>query len=365
MFFAKNQPEENGFLLKAIKKMIKKFLGFFQRGVGIDLGTANCKIYLQNKGLVLIEPSVVAINKKTGKMLAVGNEAKKMVGKTPAHISAIRPLRNGVVSDFEATELMIRYFLQTTKGKFLFSPLLVIAIPCGLTEVEKRAVLEAGKSAGGREVFLIEEPFAAAVGANLPVEEAMGNLIIDIGGGTSEIAVISLGGIVLARVLRLAGDKLNEDIVEYIQQRYKLAIGERTAEEAKIAIGSVLPLKEEKTFTLRGRNMVSGLPQEIVVPAEEIRKAMEKTVRQIIHEIRAVIDETPPELIADIIKNGIYLSGGGSLLGGLDVLIQKETGLKTQRVPDPIIAVVKGVGKVLEEIKNYKNVLLEESEFED
>lgn len=350
---------------KVIKTMMKDVLNVFRKGVGIDLGTANCKIYIQRKGLVLIEPSVVAINKKTGKMLAVGNEAKKMVGKTPAHIAAIRPLRNGVVSDFEATELMIRYFLQVVKGRGLISPLLVIAIPCGLTEVEKRAVLEAGKSAGAKDVFLIEEPFAAAVGVNLPVEEAMGNLIIDIGGGTSEIAVISLGGIVLSKVLRSAGDKLNEDIVEYIQQRYKLMIGERTAEEAKIAIGSALPLKEEKTFIMRGRNIVTGLPQEIVVPAEEVRKAMEKTIKQIVHEIKVLIDETPPELIADIIKNGIHLSGGGSLVAGLDVLIQKETGLKTRVVPDPMVAVIKGVGKVLEEIHNYRNVLVEESEFED
>lgn len=349
-------------MLKVIKKMLTNI---FKKGIGIDLGTANCKIYVQNKGLVLIEPSVVAINKKTGKMLAVGNEAKKMVGKTPAHISAIRPLRNGVVSDFDATELMIRHFLNIVKGRGIFSPTLLIAIPCGLTEVEKRAVLEAGKSAGARDVFLIEEPFAAAVGVNLPVEEATGNLIIDIGGGTSEIAVISLGGIVLSRVLRAAGDKLNEDIVEYMQERYKLMIGERTAEEAKIAIGSALPLKEEKTFVMRGRHLVSGLPQEIVVPSEEIRKAMEKTIRQIVHEIKEVIDETPPELISDIIKNGIHLSGGGSLIAGLDILIQKETGLKTRLVPDPMIAVVKGLGKVLEEINNFKNVLIQEKEFED
>jgi len=345
--------------------VFKKINQFFQEGIGIDLGTANCKIYVKKKGLLFLEPSVVAINKKTGKMLAVGNEAKKMIGKTPSHISAIRPLRNGVVSDFEATELMVHYFLQKIKRKSLFSPLLVIAIPCGLTEVEKRAVWEAGKGAGAKEVFLIEEPFAAAIGVGLPVEEAMGNLIVDVGGGTSEIAVISLGGIVLARVLKLAGDKLNEDIVQHIQERYKLAIGERTAEDAKIAVGSALPLKEEKSFVMRGRNIVSGLPQEITVSGEEIRKAMEKTLKQVVHELKIIIEETPPELISDIIKNGIYLSGGGSLLRGLDSLIQKETGLKTVVVQDPLIAVIKGVGKILEEIDNYRSVLVEEEEFEE
>jgi len=345
-------------------RYFKRALDYFSDEVAIDLGTANSKVYVKGEGLILKEPSIVAINQKTGQIVAVGEEAKKMVGRTPAHILAVRPLRAGVVSDFEVTELMIKYFLEKVRKKKLIGPRLIIAVPCGLTEVEKRAVLDAGKGAGAREVYLIEEPLAAAIGARLAVTEPCGNFIVDIGGGTSEIAVIALGGIVLSRVLRLAGDRLNEDIVNYLQQEYKILIGERTAEEAKITTGCVLPQKEKKEFVVRGRDLTTGLPAEKVIDSDVIRKAMEKTIRQIIHEIKMAIEQTPPELIADVLRNGIFLSGGGALLSGLDALISKETGVKVKVVEDPQTAVVRGAGIVLENLKDYADLLLEKEEME-
>jgi len=345
-------------------KFFNKIFKIFSEDVAIDLGTANTKVYVKGRGIVIQEPSVVAINQKTGQILAVGSEAKKMVGRTPAHIIAIRPLRSGVISDFETTEQMLKYFIEKTRKKKLIGPRVIVGIPWGVTEVEKKAVLDAGKSAGAREVYLIEEPMAAAIGARLPVQEPIGNFIVDIGGGTAEVAVISLGGIVIGKSLRVAGDKLNEDIIRYIQEEYNLLIGERMAETVKIAIGSAYPLKEKKEFPVRGRNLVTGLPEEILVSDEEIRKAMEKSVGQIVNEIKATLDETPPELIADIMVNGIYLSGGGALLKGLDNLIQKETKIKTKIVDDPITAVVRGAGMVLENLDELKEVLVETKELE-
>jgi len=347
--------------------MLDKILKIFSEDIAIDLGTANSEVYVRGRGIVIQEPSVVAINQKTGQILAIGLEAKKMVGRTPAHIVATRPLRAGVISDFEVTEQMLRYFIEKAhKRRFVINPRprVIIGIPCGVTEVEKKAVIDAGKSAGAREVFLIEEPMAAAIGARLPVQEAGGNFVVDIGGGTAEVAIISLGGIVLAKSLRIAGDRLNEDIIQFAQEEYKLLIGERTAEAIKIGIGSVYPLKERRQLPMRGRNLVTGLPEEILVSDEDIRKAMEKSVRQIITEIKVAIEETPPELLADIMTNGIYLSGGGSLLRGLDTLIQKETKIPTKLIEDPMTAVVRGAGMVLENLDELEEVLIETEELE-
>lgn len=342
--------------------MLNKLLSYISEDIAIDLGTANSLVYVRGRGIVITEPSVVAINKKTGQVLAIGEEAKKMVGRTPGYIVASRPLVAGVVSDFEVTEQMLKYFIEKAhQRKFLLNPRprVIVGIPCGVTEVEKKAVCDAAKSAGAREVFLVEEPMAAAIGARLPVQEAGGNFVVDIGGGTSEIAVISLGGIVLAKSLRVAGDKLNEDIIQFAQEEYKLLIGERMAESIKIAIGSALPLKEKKQLPMRGRNLVTGLPEEILVTDEDIRRALEKSNKQIVAEIKTAVEETPPELLADVMVSGIQLAGGGSLLRGLDALIQKETKMPTKIIEDPMTAVVRGAGLVLENLDELGEVLVE------
>ncbi|MEK7510536.1 MAG: rod shape-determining protein [Patescibacteria group bacterium] len=348
-------------------RIFSKILARLGRDIAIDLGTANSLVYVRGRGIVIQEPSVVAVNQKTGKILAIGQEAKKMVGRTPAHIVATRPLVKGVISDFEVTEQMLRYFIQKAyQRKFIISPgpRVIVGIPFGVTEVEKKAVRDATLNAGAREVFLIEEPMAAALGARLDVQEAGGNFIVDIGGGTTEVAVLSLGGIVYAKSLRIAGDKLNEDIINFAQEEYKLLIGERTAEAMKIGIGSAYPLKEKKEAPMRGRNLVTGLPEEITVTDAEIRRAMERSVRQIVHEIKRTVEETPPELLADIMHRGIYLSGGGALLRELDVLIAKETMIPTRIVEDPLTAVVRGAGLVLENVDELHDVLVEAEDLE-
>ena len=347
-----------------LKNIFNKIPKIFSEDIAIDLGTANSEVYVRGRGIVIQEPSVVAINQKTGQILAIGLEAKKMVGRTPSYIVATRPLRSGVISDFEVTEQMLRYFIEKARKRKWIGPRVIVGIPCGVTEVEKKAVLDAAKSAGAREVFLIEEPMAAAIGARLPVQEAGGNFIVDIGGGTAEVAIISLGGIVISKSLRIAGDKLDEDIIRFAQEEYKLLIGERTAEAIKIGIGSVFPLKEPRELPMRGRNLVTGLPEEILVSDEDIRRAMEKSVRQIITEIKTAIEETPPELLADIMAQGIYLSGGGALLRGLDTLIQKETKIPTKIIEDPMTAVVRGAGMVLEELDKLHEILVETTELE-
>ncbi len=344
--------------------MLNRFFQQFSEDIAIDLGTANSVVYVHGRGIVIQEPSVVAINKKTGQILAIGLEAKKMVGRTPAHIVATRPLRAGVISDFEVTEQMLQYFLEKSREKKFIRPRVIIGIPSGVTEVEKKAVIDATKSAGAREVFLIEEAMASAIGARLPVQEAGGNFLVDIGGGTTEVAVISLGGIVLSKSLRVAGDRLNEDIIRFAQEEYKLLIGERTAEMIKIAIGSAYPSKEKKEMPMRGRNILTGLPEEIVVSNKDIKRAIEKSVKVIVDEIKTAIEETPPELIADIMANGIYMAGGGSLLGGLDALIQKETRIPTKIIEDPMTAVVRGAGMVLENLNDLDKVLVETWELE-
>ena len=335
--------------------------GMFSHDIGIDLGTANTLVYVRGKGIVIDEPSVVAINQKNKQILAIGNEARKMVGRTPSHIVAIRPLVDGVVSDFEVTEQMLRYFIDKVhREKFsLFPrPRVVIGIPYGVTEVERRAVEEAATNAGAREVFLIEEPVAGAIGARLPIQEATGNMIVDIGGGTTEVAVISLGGIVASRSLRIAGDEMNQDIINFARDKFNLLLGERTAEEIKIAIGSAIELKEHLQIPMRGRDLVSGLPKEMIVNDEQIRSALKKSVQQIVEAIRTTMEETPPELVADIMEKGIILCGGGALLKGLDRLIHQTTETATHIADDPLTSVVRGTGLVLEDLESLKSVLV-------
>jgi rod shape-determining protein MreB len=347
--------------------MFKKLMEKFSIDIGIDLGTANSLVYVKDRGIVISEPSVVAINKKTGKILAIGEEAKRMVGKTPAHIVATRPLVSGVVSDFDVTEQMLRYFIEKAqKGTFPLRPRprLVVGIPCGVTEVEKKAVRDAGKNAGAGKVFLIEEPMAAAIGARLPIQEPGGNFVIDIGGGTTEVAVISLGGVVISESLRVAGDRLNQDIINFAQQEYKLLIGERTAEDIKINVGSAYPLEQKIETTMRGRNLVTGLPEEVLVTDQDIKKALEKSVGEIINTVKATVEATPPELLADIMTEGIYLLGGGGLLRGLDQLIEEETKVKTKIADDPLTAVARGAGFALEHLNDLSDVLLEVEDLE-
>jgi len=341
--------------------MFNKFLRKISKDVGIDLGTATTLVYVRGRGIVINEPSVVAINQKTGQILAIGEDAKKMVGRTPAHISATRPLVQGVISDFEVTEQMLRYFINKVhKGSFniLPRPRVIIGIPSGITEVEKKAVRDATLSAGAREVYLVEEAMAAAIGARLPVQEAVGNMIVDIGGGTADIAVISLGGIVASRTLKIAGDRLNQDIIDYAHEELKLVLGERTAEDIKISIGSAFQIDELLEAPMRGRDLITGLPKEIIVNSDQIREALEESNRIIVDAVKDTIEETPPELVADIMHKGIMLVGGGSLLRGIDKLISKETKMPTKVVDDPLTAVARGAGIILEELDRLREVLV-------
>jgi len=354
-------------MIEMIKNWYRKLTGNvfsnWSKDIGIDLGTANTLVYVKGKGIMINEPSVVAINKRTGQVLAIGKEAKRMVGKTPGHIVATRPLVDGVVSDFEVTQQMLKYFIDKVhQGSFSFMPRprVLIGIPSGITEVEKKAVIDAATNAGAREAYLIEEPMAAAIGARLPVTDARGNMVIDIGGGTSEIAVISLGGIVIARSLRVAGDEMNEDIIRYCRDEFNLLVGEKTAEDIKIAIGSAYPLKEGLTMPIRGRDLVSGLPKEVIANDEQIRDAISRSIRIIVNNVKTVIEETPPELIADIMQRGIILAGGGSLIRGLDKLVANQTEMPVRMMEDPLTAVARGAGIVLEDIDLLKEVLVED-----
>lgn len=341
--------------------MFKKLFAPFSKDIGIDLGTANTLVYVKGRGIIINEPSVVAINKKTGQILAVGQEAKRMVGRTPAHIVASRPLIEGVISDFEIAEQMIRYFIDRVYEKtvsILPRPRVVISVPAGGTEVEKRAVEDAVRNAGAREVYLIEEPIATAIGARLPIQEPVANMVVDIGGGTAEIAVISLGGIVVCKSLRVAGDRLNEDIIQYARDEFKLLLGEKTAEDIKISIGSAYPLEEKLEIVMRGRDLMTGLPKEILVDDKQIRQAISRSVQIVVKAIKETIEETPPELVADIMDRGIILAGGGSLLRGLDKLVAEETKIPTKIAEDPLTAVVRGCGIVLEDIDALRDVLV-------
>ncbi len=337
---------------------LNAFLGLFSHDIGIDLGTANTLVMVRGKGIVINEPSVVAVNKKTRKVLAIGTEAKRMVGRTPANIVAVRPLKDGVISDFDVTEQMLKYFIGKVHDRFgsLPKPRVVVGIPSGVTEVEKMAVHDASRSAGARECHLIEEPMAAAIGAGLPVTEPTGSMIVDIGGGTTEVAVISLGGIVVARSIRIAGDEMDEDIVAYARQKHNLLIGERMGEEVKISAGSAWPLPEERMVTLRGRDLVSGLPKAIEISSVEVRDAISGSVAAIVEAVKTTIEETPPELVADLMVGGIALAGGGALLAGLDQRLSHETRMRVYVADDPLTCVVRGTGEALEEIDILRKV---------
>lgn len=333
----------------------------FSLDIGIDLGTSNTLVYVKGQGITIREPSVVAINKRTKEILAIGEEAKRMVGRTPSHIVAIRPLVDGVISDFEITEQMLKYFLDKAhREKFTLipRPRVVIGLPHNVTEVERRAVEEGAINAGAREVFLIEEPIAAAIGSRLPIQDASGSMIVDIGGGTTEVAVMSLGGVVASRSLRIAGDEMNDDIIQYARDKFNLLLGERTAEEIKIKIGSAFELKDKLEYPMRGRDLVTGLPKEIIINDTQIREAIKKSVNSILESVRATMEETPPELLADIMEKGIILAGGGALLLGLDKKISLETQTRVHIADDPLTAVVRGTGIVLEDLDLLSNVLL-------
>lgn len=331
----------------------------FMKDLGIDLGTANSLVYERNKGIIIQEPSVVAIKKSTKEILAVGNDARQMIGRTPGDIMAIRPLRGGVIADFETTKEMIRYLIRLAcHGKVFIKPRTVVSIPSGTTEVERRAVIEATINAGSREVYLIEEPVAAALGAGLPVHEATGNMVIDIGGGTTDIAVISLGGIVAGQSIPIGGDTMDEAIARYIRRTYNLMIGERTAEDIKVYLGSAYPLDEENTSEVRGRDNITGLPKVIVVSSEEIRGALKEILVSIINAVRQIIERTPPELVADIIDKDIVITGGGALLRGFDRLLGKELGMPVKVADSPLTSVALGTGKTLEQINLLSRVLV-------
>jgi rod shape-determining protein MreB len=339
------------------KKSINYILGLFSNDMGIDLGTATTLVYVKGEGVVLCEPSAVAVERDTNRVLAVGEEAKRMLGRTPGNIVAIRPMKDGVIADFEITEAMLRYFIKKVHHRHvLVRPRIVIAIPSGITEVEKRAVKDSAERAGAREVFLIEEPIAAAIGVGLPIQEPIGNMIIDIGGGTTEIAVISLAGIVFSKSIRIGGDEMNEAVIEYLKKSYNLMIGERTAEDIKIKIGSAYPMEEEMSLEVKGRDLVAGLPKTVTITSEEVREALQEPLRAILEVAKISLERTPPELAADLIDHGIVMAGGGSLLRGLDKLIAEETGLPVFIAEDPLTAVANGTGKVLNEIKYLKKV---------
>lgn len=330
---------------------------FFSNDMGIDLGTATTLVYVKGEGIVLCEPSVVAIEKGTNNVLAVGDEAKRMLGRTPGSIVAIRPMKDGVIADFGISESMLRYFIRKVHpNKVLVRPRIVVAVPSGITEVEKRAVRDSALHAGAREVFLIEEPMAAAIGVGLPIQEPAGNMIIDIGGGTTEIAVISLAGVVFSRSMRIGGDEMDEAIINHLRKAYNLMIGERTAEEVKIKIGSAYPLDEELTLEVKGRDLIAGLPKMITVTSEEIRESMAEPIGAIVESVRITLERTPPELSADLIDRGLVCAGGGALLRGLDKLLSEETGLPVHIAEDALTAVALGTGKVLSEIKYLKKL---------
>ncbi|HQL39937.1 MAG TPA: rod shape-determining protein [Anaerolineaceae bacterium] len=336
-------------------------LGLFSLDIGIDLGTANTLVNVRGKGIVLNEPSWVAIDKRSRRPLAIGAQAKEMVGRTPANVVAIRPLRDGVISEFEITQAMLGYFIGKAHQQTIVPmprPRVVVGIPSGATEVEKRAVYDAAMSAGAREAYLIEEPRAAALGAGLPVAEVRGSMIVDIGGGTTEVAVISMGGVVVSRSLRVAGDELDQDIIQYIRNKYNLLIGERMAEQVKITIGSAYPLPNEKTFTVRGRNLVTGLPESLEISSVEVREAISGSVQVIVDTVKDALDESPPEIVSDLMETGICLAGGGSMLQGLSERLSDELNLRVWVAEDPLTCVARGAGMILEDLDRFNDFLV-------
>ncbi len=346
--------------MKGFLKKIERFVEKFSTDIGIDLGTANTLVYVKGKGIVLNEPTIVAINRKTGQLVAVGNEAKAMLGRTPNHIEVIRPLVEGVISDFEVTEEMLAYLINKVRAenRTLIAPRVLVGVPSGITNVEMRAARDAAKNAGARDVFLIEEPMAAAIGAKLPVGKAVGNMIIDIGGGNTDIAVISLNGIVVAKNLRIAGDHLNDAIVSYIRDQFKVLVGDKTAEDAKIALTTIERNSAEKDMVVRGRDVVTGLPREVVITDTDIRAAISHSIDTLVESVRNVLEKTPPEVMADVMQRGIHLAGGGALIPGLPALLEEMLLVPVFVVPDPLRAVVRGTGIVLENLDQYEEILI-------
>ena len=337
--------------------MLGRFFDLFSNDLGIDLGTANSLVYVKDRGIVLREPSVVAIQTGTNRVLAVGEEAKRMLGRTPGNITAIRPMKDGVIADFEITEAMLRYFIRKVQNnRIMVRPRIIISVPSGITEVEKRAVKDSATHAGAREVYLIEEPMAAAIGVGLPVQDPAGNMIVDIGGGTTEVALISLAGIVFSRSVRVGGDEMDEAIIQYMKRVYNLMIGERSAEQIKISVGSAYPLPEETSIEVKGRDLVAGLPKTLTLTSEEVREALHEPVMTIIEAIRFTLERCPPELAADLVDRGIVVAGGGALLRGIDKLVTEQTGLPVHVAEDPLSAVAAGTGMVLHELKFLRKV---------
>jgi rod shape-determining protein MreB and related proteins len=347
--------------MKGLFKQLGKLVDAVSVDIGIDLGTANTLVYVKGKGITINEPTIVAINKRTGQLVAVGNEAKTMLGRTPNHIEVVRPLVDGVISDFEVTEEMLVYFINKVRSEThtLVAPRVLVGVPSGITNVEMRAARDAAKNAGAREVFLIEEPMAAAIGAKLPVGKAVGNMIIDIGGGTTDIAVISLNGIVTAKNLRVAGDHLNAAIVSYIRDQFKVHVGDKTAEDAKIMLASIDHDEAGKEMIVRGRDVVTGLPREVIITDTDIRTAISHQIDSIVEAVRAVLEKTPPEVLADVMQRGIHLSGGGALIPGLAALLEEVMQVPVVVVPDPLRAVVRGTGIVLENLEDYEEILID------
>ncbi len=347
--------------MKLISRYISDLLSLVSTDMAIDLGTANTLVYVKGKGIVLNEPTIVAINKKTGQLVAVGNEAKGMMGRTPAHIDVVRPLVDGVISDFEVAEEMLAYLIGKVRAdmRTLVAPRMLIGVPSGITNVEMRAAHDAAKNAGARDVFLIEEPVAAAIGAKLPIHKAAGSMIIDIGGGTTDIAVLSLNGIVTAKNLKVAGDHLNTAIAGYIRDQFKVYVGEKTAEEAKITLTTIASGKNAKELVVRGRDMVTGLPREVAITDSDVRDAVARHIDTMVENVRALLEETPPEVLADIMQRGIYLSGGGALIPGLSDLLEHALQVPVLVVPDPLRAVIRGAGIVIEDLERYEEILLD------
>ncbi len=347
--------------MNSFKDKKDKFLARFSNDIGIDLGTANTLVYVRGKGIVVNEPSVVAVNQKTGQVVAVGKAAKDMLGRTPTHIIAVRPLVDGVISDFEVTEEMLSYLMKRA-GEFmpkkLLGPRVVVGVPSGVTNVEVRAVRDATKNAGAREVYIIEQPMAGAIGIRLPVHEPVGSMIIDIGGGTTDLAVISLGGIVRSKNLKIAGDRLNNDIISYIRNEFKILIGETTAEQVKIAVGVVMPGEPLET-TIRGRDLITGLPREVIITDSDIREAIAQSIDIIVESAKEVLETTPPEILADIMKRGLHLVGGGAMIKGLDALLFETLNIPVTVAEDPLTAIARGAGIILEDLDSYRNVLIE------
>jgi len=350
--------------IKFIEKIKKKIKNLFSNNIGIDLGTANTLVYVEDRGIVLNEPSVVALNTKTGRVVAVGKQAQDMIGRTPSHITAVRPLVDGVISDFEVAEEMIAYFLNKAQGgsRKMIGPRVVIGVPSGITNVETRAVRDVAKNAGARDVLIVEEPMVAAIGSRLPIKDAIGSVMIDIGGGTTDIAIMSLGGVVNSKNIRIAGDKFNEDIIQYVRSKFKILIGEKTAERLKIDICSAIPLDQPLTTTMRGRDLISGLPKEVRINDTHIRKAISQSLVLLLDSVKQVLEMTPPEIVADILNRGVYLSGGGALIKNLDKLLSDIIKVPVYVVDNPLTAVARGTGVVLDELDVYKEILIDDED---